>query len=79
MPGIRTILDLLQSLGGLATGAVISLIAAITLLVSEVVHLDHTILALGWIMASFVFAIGFISARQAMKKEHADMATDPLY
>ena len=69
MPGIRSILSLLQSMAGLATGAVLSLVYAILLLASDMIELDHTVLALTWVMVSFVFAIGFYTAKAQMKDE----------
>jgi len=64
---IRNILDILITLGGLAMGGVLSILSAIILLLSDVISLDHTTLALGWIMAAFVFAIGFHTTKEHMR------------
>ena len=63
---VRNILDILMTLGGLAMGGVLSILSAALLLLSDTIPLDHTALALGWIMAAFVFAIGFKTAKRQM-------------
>ncbi len=68
METIRDLFDSLLSIGGLATGAVVSLVSAIMLLLSDIVHLDRTTLALAWIMTAFVFAAGFITARRHLQE-----------
>ena len=72
MISIRDTLDIILTMGGLATGAVVSLLSAILLFLSELLALDHITLALAWVMVAAVFAIGYMTARkqmhQAMKK-----------
>lgn len=76
MPGITSVLSLLQSMAGLATGAVFSILFAITLLASDVIPMDHTVLALAWIMVAFICSIAFYSAKEQMKVEKAKLGTE---
>ena len=60
---VRKSLDILMTLGGLAMGAVLSLLFALLLLLSDFVVINHTVLALSWIMLAFVFAIAYFTAK----------------
>ena len=73
---LKTILNLLQSMGGLATGAVFSVLFAITLLASDAYPMDHTVLALAWIMVGFIMATGFYTARTQMKAEQEGLSLE---
>ena len=68
METIRDLFDGLISIGGLAAGSVISLISAVLLILSDIIPLDHTTLALAWIMMAFVFAAGFLAVRRHMQE-----------
>ena len=63
---IKDILDMLTTIGGLAMGSVMSIISAILLIASDILPLDHITLALAWVMAAFIFAIGLWTARRQM-------------
>ena len=76
METIRDLFDALLSIGGLATGAVLSLVSATMLLASDMIHLDQTTLALAWIMAAFIFAAGYITARRHMAEYQGRMEQD---
>ena len=76
MPGIGVVLSLLQSMAGLATGAVFAVLFAITLLMSEVVPMDHTVLALAWLVVGFIMAVAFYSAKDQMKEEQAKLVVE---
>ena len=73
---VRNILDILMTMGGLAMGAVISLLSAILLLLSEFVPLDRTTLALTWIMVALVFAFGFYTAKRQAKVAEAGLGQE---
>lgn len=73
METIRDLFDGLISIGGLAAGSVISLISAVLLILSDIVPLDHTTLALAWIMMAFVFAAGFLAIRKHMREYQEKM------
>jgi cobalamin biosynthesis protein CobD/CbiB len=78
METMRDLLDGLISIGGLATGAVLSLVSGVLLLLSDIVKLDHTTLALAWIMMAFVFAIGFMTARRHMTEYQERLEREAL-
>ena len=78
MDTVRDLFDALLSIGGLATGAVLSLVSAILLLVSDIAHLDHTTLALAWIMVAFVFAAGFKTVRRHLLEYQERMEKNAL-
>lgn len=73
MSPIRNLLDILITLGGLAMGAVLSVLMAVTVLIYEMMEIDHTTLALTWSLVAFVFAIGFITAKRQFNKEQESM------
>ena len=80
MDTIRDLFDALLSIGGLATGAVLSRVSAIMLILSDLLSLDHTMLAIAWIMVAFVFAAGFMTVRRHIseyqeKMEHAALSS----
>ena len=78
METIRDLLDGLISIGGMATGAVLSLVTAMLLILSETIHLDRVTLALAYIMIAFVFAIGFMTARKHMMEYQERLENEAL-
>ena len=78
---METIKDLLSGLitqGGLATGMVLSIISAVILLLSDMLRLDHTTLALAWVMVAFVFAIGFATVRRLIREYEDKYEAEPF-
>lgn len=73
---IRSILSLLQSMAGLATGTVFAVLFSVTLLASELAPLDHTVLALSWLIVAFICAVGFYSAKSQMVEEKKRLGQD---
>ena len=78
METIRDLFDNLISIGGLAAGSVVSLISAVLLILSDIIPLDNTTLALAWIMMAFVFAAGFLAVRRHIREYQEQMERAPL-
>ena len=78
METIRDLFDALLSIGGLATGAVLSLVSAVMLILSDMLSLDHAMLSIAWIMVAFVFAAGFLTARRHIKEYQERIERDVL-
>ena len=79
METIRDLLDGLISIGGLATGAVLSVVTGALLILSDITHIDRTTLALAYIMMALVFAAGFMTARRHMMEYQERLEREALH
>ena len=73
---IRSILDIVLSLGGLAMGMVLSIINAAILFGFMVLNVSSNSIILAWIMMAFVFAAGFGTAKKQLE-EHEEALAAP--